>query len=508
MNRLFTLSFVEVAFALLAAFHISAAEKPVASPKVVAGTEQDVTAVFTVRIVHRGKQAIQKPEIRMRLPVKDAHQEIESLAIEGKPRHERDRWNSEAVVYRQPELPPGGVMSGRWTATCRLRELQWDLKSLPSPVPGEGSGVRAVIGHSSSQDALTLTLSGHHAVVGERGRQQKLSKEERALYLRDTDRYGIHTPAVHKAMQKATARREGEVAKLEGIHDYVMDRIKYVIDDYWEPAPKVLARGTGSCSEFTYSFIALCRAAGIPARFVGGIVGRPNLPYHVDLIFHRFPQAFVEGVGWVDFDPTRNRRSKNRRLYFGRTPRKMLLLCAGDGGEGSLTGWDYRAATSWNGKKVKPYANETDDNDETVVIDVGWWFPTPSAEVRRKIAAFRKQWEETPPDRRQPLIAEALKINHPLTLPWLDDLLYDPAARTEAARAFIQIGGQESLRAIVDSLGRLNDRESDHRIGEILGEFTGKKYGANRKRWEKWLKARTPPSPVPDPLPRPGENTK
>ena len=121
--------------------------------------------------------------------------------------------------------------------------------------------------------------------------------------------------------------------------------------------------------------------------------------------------------------------------------------------------------------------------------------------MRRKVAAFRKRAEDTPPEQRPALIDEALEINHPMTLPWLDDLLYDPAARVEAARACLKIGGREALRAVVNSLGRRRDR--DRQVGEVLDAFTGEKIGANRKKWEKWLQARTPPSPIPDPLPQP-----
>jgi hypothetical protein len=433
---------------------------PSAESRVVVGTEQDVFVVFTVRIIHRGKQAVENPEIRMRLPFKDAHQDIDDVEIEGRPQHWRDRENLEVVVYQQPELPPGGVMSGRWTAECRRRELQWNLKK------------------STTNNSL------------------KLSDEEKALYLRDTKRYGLQTPEVQATLRKATAGRNSEIAKLEGIHDYVMNHVKYVIDDYWEPAPKVLASGKGSCSEFTYTFIALCRAAGIPARYAGGIAGRADMPYHVDTIFHRFPQAFVEGVGWADFDPTRNRRSKNRGLYFGRTPRQMLLLCIADGGDGSLTGWDYRASTDWKSKILEPFANEVSNDAATHAIQTAWWFPAPPADIRHKVAVFREQWEKTPPDGRQPLIAEALKINHPLALPWLDDLLYDRGLRVEAASAMLKIGGKEAIRAVADSLGRLNDRVGDGAIGEALDKFTGEKIGPSRKKWEKWLKAHTHPAPL------------
>ena len=106
----------------------------------------------------------------------------------------------------------------------------------------------------------------------------------------------------------------------------------------------------------------------------------------------------------------------------------MLLLCAGDGGEGSLTGWEYRSLELWKGKGEDGGRRQREGPELRPhgVVQVGWWLPQPPAEIRSKVAAFRKSLAETPPDQRRPLIAEALKIGHPFVLPWLDDLLYDP----------------------------------------------------------------------------------
>jgi len=41
------------------------------------------------------------------------------------------------------------------------------------------------------------------------------------------------------------------------LHDYVIKTLDYAID-----APPVLKRGNGSCSEYCFAYIALCRAAG------------------------------------------------------------------------------------------------------------------------------------------------------------------------------------------------------------------------------------------------------
>jgi hypothetical protein len=211
-----------------------------------------------------------------------------------------------------------------------------------------------------------------------------------------------------------------------------------------------------------------------------------GVPFHLDRVFHRFSQAYVGGLGWVDFDPTRTDRANNKRLYFGQTPGPMLLLSVGDGGDGSLTGSDYLESHSW-----------ADKNARASGLRQAWWLAPPSPGVRARVEAFRRQLNSAVGEQRAGLVSEALKIADPFVLPWLDDLLYETGVRVEAARAGLKIGGQEELGAVINCLGRLNDGEGDQQIGQLLDEFTGEKIGADRARWNEWLKARTPRMPLP-----------
>jgi len=250
----------------------------------------------------------------------------------------------------------------------------------------------------------------------------------------------------------------------------------------------VLTSGKGSCSEYTYCFLALCRRNGIPARYVGGIVGRFGVPFHLDKVFHRFSQAFVPQAGWVDFDPTRTERAKNKRLYFGQTPGPMLLLCVGDGGEGSLTRADYLESHSWASQGRKQRASS---------VRQAWWFAPPPPAIRTQVEEFRRRLEYAAGEQRADLVAEAIEIGHPFVLPWLDDLLYEPDTRVAAARACLEIGGRGELAALANCLARINDVEGDSRIGELLNKYTGESFGSNRAKWNEWLKTQTPRTPLP-----------
>jgi len=353
--------------------------------------DQAVTVVFSARIIPRAGGALTSPELTLRLPIDLPHQTVDEPDIEGDPKQRADLWQSPVLVYTRSELKPGQILTGRWSANARVREFQWIL-------PPTNHSKAAV-----------------------------LSPEERSLYLRDAVAFGLADPVVQNAAKKAGEDKADPLSHLDAIFEHVMEKMTYERDGKWQPAPEALASGKGSCSEFTYAFIAMCRASGIPARYVGGVAGRAGVPFHIDTVFHRYPQAFLDGVGWVDFDPTRNKRAKDRRLYFW--PNLTVIWCC------------YAWATA-----VKAPSPDGITWSHTVGLEA---LPRHHASARHggslnRLRACKKPWPRSgatwhnparTPKRSSP---KALAIDHPFVLPWLDDLLYGPGARVSAAKACLK----------------------------------------------------------------------
>ena len=427
---------------------------PSAAARIVPGSEAEATVVFVARIINRHTNGLRAPRLHVHTPVQLPHQDITALEVEGQPERLVDRWGAPVCLYQCSELAPGANLVGRWTASATVRRFRWDWHAPTDPVAAA------------------------------------LAPEEKTLYLRDGKPLALGDPVVRAAAAEAARGKAGPAAVLDGIFGLVMDRLSYDRDGKWQPASEVLASGKGSCSEYTYCFMALCRDNGLPARYVGGIVGRLGVPFHLDKVFHRFPQAHVPGLGWVDFDPTRTDRANNKRLYFGQTPGPMLLLSVGDGGDGSLTGADYLEAHSWADPKAPASS-----------LRQAWWFAPPPAKVRAEVEDFRRRLAAAVGDQRLALVRQARAIGHPFVLPWLDDLLYETGPRLEAARAALRIGGQGELAAVVNCLGRLRDPDGDRQIGQLLDQFTGQNLGADRAKWNEWLKASTPRLPLPGDAP-------
>ena len=90
-------------------------------------------------------------------------------------------------------------------------------------------------------------------------------------------------------------------SRVKAICDWVHNQVDYVSGstDASSSACDVLINRAGVCRDFAHTSIALCRALGIPARYISG--------YAVDLQppdFHGFFEAYLQGK-WYMFDATR-----------------------------------------------------------------------------------------------------------------------------------------------------------------------------------------------------------
>ena len=100
------------------------------------------------------------------------------------------------------------------------------------------------------------------------------------------------------------------LAFLDMLNRWIHDRIDGVIRPTGAPqAPtETLARGSGACRDQTVLFVALCRAAGLAARFVSGYQDRSAMETDRRYL-HAWPEVFLPRAGWYGFDPTRGIRA-------------------------------------------------------------------------------------------------------------------------------------------------------------------------------------------------------
>lgn len=137
--------------------------------------------------------------------------------------------------------------------------------------------------------------------------QKKLGSEEVAAYLKPLPYWEADDPAVQALAATYTTPR--------GIYDYVVATLTYDYDRVTAtPKRKGAARAIKTpkesiCMEFTDLFIAIARAAGIPARELVGYAHTTNAKLRplslVSDVLHAWPEYYDEKLGtWIPVDPT------------------------------------------------------------------------------------------------------------------------------------------------------------------------------------------------------------
>jgi hypothetical protein len=123
-------------------------------------------------------------------------------------------------------------------------------------------------------------------------------------------------PEIRKLAKEIGTEKKAAWEHVEAIYDWVREKVQYK-EDKDQPPKSALAAfhdGTGACDEMSSLFIAICRAAGIPARTV-------RVPGHC---YPEFYLLGAEGKGhWYPCQASGTRA-------FGRMPDPRPILQKGD----------------------------------------------------------------------------------------------------------------------------------------------------------------------------------
>jgi transglutaminase-like putative cysteine protease len=109
-----------------------------------------------------------------------------------------------------------------------------------------------------------------------------------------------------KALAEAVRGEDPRLTLLHRLMGEVHGRIAYVCDttDAGTDAETALQRGQGVCQDHAQVFISAARVLKIPARYVSGYLLMDNVT--LQKASHAWAEAYVDGLGWVGFDPANN----------------------------------------------------------------------------------------------------------------------------------------------------------------------------------------------------------
>lgn len=205
-----------------------------------------------------------------------------------------------------------------------------------------------------------------------------IAPNELVQALQDGRKYDLDDEVITGRVKEMLDEETRPYHRARVIYEALADSITYDRSGGWGPAPTVLERGTGSCSEYTFSLVALLRAAGIPARYVGAIVNRAPQG-GVDFVYHRWAEVWLgEPWGWVPVDANHgaSERPEVRGEGFGSMAGRFLVTTVSYG-ESEYLDWGYNFGVD----------HELVGDAELVVRDLAVWtrveFPTGSADSAR-----------------------------------------------------------------------------------------------------------------------------
>ena len=247
--------------------------------------------------------------------------------------------------------PPARMAHDRWGQRCAVFE--------PRRVAA-GSKVTMTYSVNAEVSAIRYLIIPENT-----GTLNDIPAELRERYTIDGSRYRIDSPYIQKTVKEIVGDEQNTYWIARKIYDFIIESVEYEMIGGWDVPEVVLKRGSGSCSEYTFTFVALCRAAGLPARYQGSIVVRGD-DASIDESFHRWAQVYLPGYGWVPVDASRGdtKSPADQARGFGGLSNRFLITTQG-GGDSEYLAWGYNSHARY---RATGHCKVEEDN-------VGLWEP-------------------------------------------------------------------------------------------------------------------------------------
>jgi len=222
-----------------------------------------------------------------------------------------DKWGQQTAHFHFKNVKPGEKVKGEMTTVAKVSEVRYFI--YPEDV----------------------------------GSLADIPEEIKNKYLENNDKYQYDHPVIKDALKRAIGDETNAYWIFRKIFNYLIDNMYYEMAGGWNTAPTVLERGNGSCSEYSFVYISMCRSAGLPARYVGSVVVRGDYASHDD-VFHRWVEVYLPGYGWVPIDPSGgdNEWPRDQTNYIGHLAHRFLITTESGGGSETM-GWTYNSNESW-----------------------------------------------------------------------------------------------------------------------------------------------------------------
>ena len=219
-----------------------------------------------------------------------------------------------------------------------LTRLTVELDGWPEDLAfPEGAGQKV-----TRNGAQTLTVTLTHPVLT--GECTLLKDDEKKQSLDGTERIIPEHPEIRALKDTVTGDEKDPYRIIELITRWVASNIEGTVIDSQSPVETLKSR-KGNCQSHARLYTSLARAAGVPSRFVSGLVWMPDKGF----LYHSWAESFVAGL-WLPVDPTFGQVPADLthiRMFDGDTPDDVAPLARVIGRlKARITSQEYAAPTT------------------------------------------------------------------------------------------------------------------------------------------------------------------
>ncbi|MFP4526534.1 MAG: transglutaminase domain-containing protein [Bacteroidales bacterium] len=269
---------------------------------------------MTHQITNFGPGKIKESGIHFAIPTNRNNQELEKEVAYNEDYDEivTDDWGQQTALFEDKNIEPGKTISYEMTAEATLYDVRWFI------YPDEVGGL------------------------------DEIPEDIKNKYLENDEKYQYDHPIIRTAIDKALDDDEKNPYWMaRDLFNYLIDNMYYEMVGGWNTAPAVLERGNGSCSEYSFVYISMCRAIGIPARYVGSLVIRGD-DASMDDVYHRWVEVYLPNYGWVPIDPSGGDKKlpRDQANYIGHLGNRFLITTQSGGGSETME-WTYNSNDFW-----------------------------------------------------------------------------------------------------------------------------------------------------------------
>lgn len=278
------------------------------SPPILQSVQYDVKETMTLVNEGMGQPAKQNVWIAL---IQDVlpYQTVRSMEIT--PENYQlitDEYGNRYAEFDLSDMPPGGTAQIQLEYRVAVHELAYDLADCTGEMPDAFTQAEL---HIESNNIQILALS------------RDLSE----------GKYGV-------------------CGQVRAFYDYVGTKLVYSHNGADWGAQASLGEMGADCTEYASLMIALCRAAGIPARYLEGLWAHGNTTQDDARTEHAWLEVYLPRIGWTPMDPTLGRSSLSRETYFAHLPPDHIIVTVGRS-PSTLRGSSYWTHLYWPGKSTQ-----------------------------------------------------------------------------------------------------------------------------------------------------------